>query len=127
MKNHIIIILISFSLLLTLSIDYGWRLFAFNGCSSPNIPSINEVTVTDGVASLSGTTYNSAPHFVGYISQVKDKTLYVGIRYQLITIFHSGGDFNITIPLENVDIERIYIKGKNSSELIWEKDNKKVN
>ena len=126
MRKRLIIILISVAVLLTLSIDYGWRLFGFNACST-SFPSVTEVKVADNIVNLKGTTYYSADHFVGHITEIKDKTLYVGMRYQLFTIFHSGGGFNINIPLKNVDIEKIYIKGKSSSELIWEKDNGKVN
>jgi len=121
MKKRLIITLISFIVLLTLSIDYGWRLFGFNVCSSDK-PSVTEVKVADNIVNLKGTTFYSADHFVGHITEIKDKTLYVGLRYQLITIFHGGGDFNINIPLGNVDIEKIYIKGNSSSELIWEKN-----
>ncbi|MBS4539580.1 hypothetical protein GOQ27_13985 [Clostridium sp. D2Q-11] len=124
MKKRLIIILISVTVLLTLSIDYGWRIFGFDACSS-SIPSVTEIKVEDNTVNLRGTTYYSADHFVGHITEIKDKTLYVGMRYQLFTIFHGGGSFNINISLKNVDIDKIYIKGKSSSELIWEKENKK--
>jgi hypothetical protein len=120
MGKRTVIIILSLLILTSVSIDYGWRLFGFNACTT-GFPSVTEVKVNDDVLKIKGTTFYSGDHYIGYISEIKDDTLYLGIRYQLFTVFHKGGSFNIEFPLQDVDLKEVYIKGRNSKELIWRK------
>ncbi|HKL41247.1 MAG TPA: hypothetical protein VJ962_01505 [Clostridia bacterium] len=120
MEKRTMIIGLSLLILTIVSIDYGWRLFGFNACTT-GFPSVTEVKVNDDVLKIKGTTFYSGDHYIGYMREVKDETLYLGIRYQLFTVFHKGGNFNIEIPLKDVDLKEVYIKGRDSRELIWER------
>lgn len=118
MSKRTLIIILSLLILTILSIDYGWRLFGFNACTT-GFPNVTEVKLNEDVLRIKGTTIYSGDHYIGYISEIKDDTLYLGIRYQLFTVFHSGGDFNIEIPLKNLNLKKVYIRGRDSKELIW--------
>lgn len=102
---------------------YGWRLFGFYSCDDPNSLYINSIEVEENLITLSGDTSSSADAFVGYIHEISDGNLYVGLKYTLLFgFFERQGRFDIQIMCDTKQIQKIYLKNGSVEELVWEKD-----
>jgi len=126
-KNTKIIIILSAALLVIALAAYpipryGWKLFGFSLCDSPSSVMVFDVDVSSDSVRLKGGTTSSATAFVGYVYKIKDNTLYIGMKYNLLLGFTDRiGDFDIQIPIGSDSFEKIVIKGGSSEEVIFEK------
>ena len=101
---------------------YGWRLFGFDACDNPNSLFTENIKIEENLIVLSGDTSQSAPAFVGYIYEISDGNLYVGLKYNLLFGFYERlGRFNIRIKCDTSQIKKIYFKNGNTEKLVWEK------
>jgi len=100
---------------------YGWKLFGFTLCDTTAFAT--SVDIDDNFVYLKGYTASSAAAFVGYTYRIKDNTLYVGMKYNILLGFTDrDGSFDIKIPIDNKTIDKIIIKGGSYEEVIYEKD-----
>ena len=72
----IVVIILSILLILQLAIfltaRYGWKLFAFDMCESPNVLCVETVYVTDETVHIIGNTSSSATAYIGYTYEIKE-------------------------------------------------------
>lgn len=115
--------LIFISLVLFISARYGWKLIGFNACTNPENLYVQKLDVSENTVVLSGDTIASAPTFVGYIYQVSDGNLYIGVKYNLLFGFiNRVGHFDIDLKADGSQINKIYFRDGSSQKLIWEKE-----
>lgn len=132
MKKKIIIVIASLCIVfiaIFCASRYGWRLFGFRYCSDPSMIYVEHITVdsNDDFIKIAGNTSASAPAFIGAINKLDGATLYVGMKYNLLLgFFNRDGSFDIQIPIDTKDIEKIIIKGNQAEETIWEKGGPKL-
>jgi hypothetical protein len=101
---------------------YGWRLFGFYACDNPNSIFTDNIKIEDNSVFLSGDTSQSAPAYVGYIYEILDGNLYIGLKYNLLFgFFDRLGRFNIQITCDTSQIKKIYLKNGSTEKLIWGK------
>ncbi|SNS99096.1 hypothetical protein SAMN05446037_10325 [Anaerovirgula multivorans] len=102
---------------------YGWRILGFSMCNSPSSLYAETVSVENGSVRIKGGIGSSASAYVGHIYEIKDSNLYIGVKHNtLLGFLNRWGDFDITITLDNTDIENVYFKDKNREKLIWNAD-----
>ncbi|MTI68008.1 MAG: hypothetical protein FH753_15605 [Firmicutes bacterium] len=82
---------------------------------------IKETKVTKDKVNLYVINCSSAGVFSGYTTKVKNNELYIGLKYKLFTLNISGGS-DIQIPLKQKNLQKIYLKGPNSTVEIWDRD-----
>lgn len=115
-------------LLLTISMaKFGWKLFGFDMCESPNVLYVETVYVTDESVHIIGSTASSASSYVGYTYKIKDNTLYLGIKQNLLFGFTERfGGYSFVIEEDFETLESIYLVSKDGEKCIWteEKDKK---
>jgi len=108
--------------ILFISTRYGWKLFGFNACINPESLYVQKIEVSGNSVVLSGDTLASAPAFVGYVYQVSDRNLYIGLKYNLLFGFiNRVGHFDIDLKCNESQINKIYFRDGASQKLIWEK------
>lgn len=120
--KRLVIISVCVIALIAILLTNGWRLLGFSGCTDPSntIVNVKEVNVAnDEVHIKIGPVFSSMGFCAGYITEVKDDNLYVGLKYNS---FIGKAINEIKITKKNVTFNKIYIKGPESSKLIWEKD-----
>lgn len=123
-KILLVIALIFISLVfLFISARYGWKLIGFDACTNPENLYVQRIDVSENSVVLSGDTIASAPAFVGYIYQVSDGNLYIGLKYNLLFGFiNRVGRFDIDLKCDGLQINKIYFRDGVSQKLIWEKE-----
>lgn len=87
---------------------------------------IKEIDAANNKLYIAGTTINSGMAFVGYDYSIVKDSLYLTTRYVLVNPFHKNGDFNITINSNFAEINKIYLQGKDVTDLklIWSNGSK---
>jgi len=101
---------------------YGWRLFGFSMCDSPEANHVEDIIVDDTKIFLSGGTVDSISAYVGYCCKREDDNLYIGIKHNILLGFINRlGNFNIIIKGDPISIQNIYFKNSNSERLVWNK------
>ncbi len=116
----VLLFLLILQLVIFLIARYGWKLFGFNMCESPNVLCVETVYVTDETVHIVGNTSSSATSYVGYTYEIKDNVLYMGIKQNLLFGFnyrHGGYSFELEDDLKN--IESIYLVNKEEKKCIW--------
>ncbi|HEY9059896.1 MAG TPA: hypothetical protein VIO64_05230 [Pseudobacteroides sp.] len=107
---------------LFISTRYGWKLFGFNACTSPDSIYVQKIEVSGNRVVLSGDTSASAPAFVGYIHKQSGENLYIGLKYNLVFGFvNRVGHFDIDIKCDTSQINKVYLRDGSSEKLVWEK------
>lgn len=120
-------ILLILQLVIFLTARYGWKLFGFNMCESPKILCVETVYVTDKTVHIVGNTSSSATSYIGYTYEIKDNTLYLGIKQNLLFGFNNrNGGYSFAIEDDFENIESVYLVNENEEKCIWsvEKDKK---
>ena len=72
---------------------------------------------------ITGSTSNSGLAFTGYGYTIKGDTLYLKLRYSLVSPFHNAGEFSITLNNDLANVKYIYLQGSETKDkkLIWTK------
>jgi len=81
--------------------------FVFAGCSDPQSIHVDSVDVSLGSVRLSGSTISSAMLYRGYVSQLRDGALTVGVRYGLTG--NGTGSFSERIPTGDIKPSAVYL------------------
>lgn len=97
----------------------GWRLFGFNFCANPDNILVKNIEYNEGIVKLTGNTSSSGDYFAGYTYEIKDDNLYIGLKYNLKIFSNKDGDFDVEFDINEKNINKIYIKGKNETKEIW--------
>lgn len=96
---------------------YGWKIFGFALCESAGIEQIE--AREDGVY-IRGFCPGSFPEgFLGYFSEQKNGTLYIGFKFSGIFGFFEKGDFEITVPTGE-HVSRIMLKTGSDEYCLWQ-------
>lgn len=77
---------------------FGWRLMGLRGCDRPSSLLMTAV-FEDNTVKVTGDTVNSAFGFDGYVTRVKDDTLYVGCKTRFF--WATGGPMPYEIPVDD--------------------------
>ena len=102
MKKTIVLCFLVLAVIAVVSLFFfGWRLFGFKMCDSPESVSIKEVSIEDGYINVSGMTMNSARFFDGYVVKIDGNTAYLGIKTRTFFAGSKSSQFDISIPIEN--------------------------
>ena len=119
MKKIFKIVTIALAILLILQLAvfstarYGWMLFGFDMCESPNVLCVETVYVTDETVHIVGNTSSSATAYIGYTYEIKDNVLYLGIKQNLLFGFNNrNGGYSFAIEDEFKNIESIQLVNK---------------
>jgi hypothetical protein len=130
MKKIFKIVAIVFFILLILQIAifltarYGWKLFGFDMCESPNVLCVETVYVTDETVNIVGNTSSSATSYIGYTYEIKDNILYLGIKQNLLFGFNNrNGGYSFQIEDDLQDIESICLVNEKEEKCIWSAEN----
>ncbi len=122
----IILSLLILQLLIFVSAKYGWKLYGFDMCESPNILYIETAYVTDETVHIVGNTSSSATSYIGYTYKIKDNVLYLGIKQNLLFGFKDrNGRYAFVIEDDFKNIESIYLRNKEEEKCIWSAENDK--
>ena len=126
----IVVIILSILLILQLAIfltaRYGWKLFGFDMCESPNVLCVETVYVTDETVHIVGNTSSSATSYIGYTYEIKDNVLYLGIKQNLLFGFDNrNGGYSFVIEDDFKNIESIQLINKKEEKCIWSAVNDK--
>ena len=126
----IVAIVLSILLILQLAIyltaRYGWKLFGFDMCESPNVLCIETVYVTDETVHIVGNTSSSATSYIGYTYEIKDNILYLGIKQNLLFGFNNrNGGYSFVIEDDLKNIELVQLINKKEEKCIWSAENDK--
>ncbi|MCL2106750.1 MAG: hypothetical protein FWH26_06825 [Oscillospiraceae bacterium] len=123
MKKPVKIILIFLVILLSISIfnKYGWRLFGFRLCTSPENLGISSIEMGDGVLIVTGwVPYlpSSFTGFDGYIAKQTGSTVYIGIKSKWRIGIKPR--FTLEIPIEE-PVDRIILTDSKSEVSIYDR------
>lgn len=106
---------------------YGWKLFGFSVCDSPNGMYADNITVENDEVNLRLNEVSSISAYAGYIYKIENGNLYIGIRHNmLLAIFNGKIDYNISIRTNGSKIENIYFKDNKNEWLIWNEHDGRV-
>lgn len=95
---------------------YGWKVFGFRACQDAAILSVDAAA---GSVHIRGTDTGSFPRgFCGYYAEEAENKLYVGVRFSPLWGWLSGGDFDVTIPVEG-QINQVILKTGTAERSIW--------
>ena len=78
-------ILLILQLVIFLTARYGWKLYGFDMCESPNVLYVETVYVTDDTVHIVGNTSSSATSYIGYTYEIKNNILFI---YIIILLLH---------------------------------------
>ncbi|MDR1159242.1 MAG: hypothetical protein LBK69_01265 [Syntrophomonadaceae bacterium] len=105
-----------------LGICFGWKLLGFKTCIDPASIKLEYVDADNDYIILKGYTTASDASFLGYIFEIEDGNVYIGIHYNKISgYFKNDNAFNIVIRHNLSSFSGIYIKNEANERLIWEK------
>jgi len=123
----VLLILVVLQLAIFFTVKYGWKLFGFDMCESPNVLCVETVYVTDETVNIVGNTSNSATAYIGYTYEIKDNTLFLGIKQNVLFGFNNrNGGYSFKIEDDFENIESIQLVNKKEEKCIWSaKDDKK--
>ncbi len=119
-------ILFILQLVIFLTARYGWKLFGFDMCESPNILCVETVYATDEKVHIVGNTSSSATSYIGYTYEIKDNVLYLGIKQNLLFGFSNrNGGYSFVIEDDFKNIDSIYLVDEKEEKNIWSLQNDK--
>ncbi len=113
-------ILLFLQLVIFLTARYGWKIFGFDMCESPDVLYVETVYVTDKTVHIVGNTSSSATSYIGYTYEIKDNTLYLGIKQNLLFGFDNrNGGYSFVIEDDFEKIESVCLVSKKEEKCIW--------
>ncbi len=119
-------ILLILQLVIFLTARYGWKLFGFDMCESPNVLCVETVYVTDETVHIVGNTSSSATSYIGYTYEIKGNVLYLGIKQNLLFGFNNrNGGYSFVMEDDFKNIESIHLINKKEEKCIWSAENNK--
>ncbi len=119
-------ILLILQLVIFLTARYGWKLFGFDMCESPNVLCVETVYVTDETVHIVGNTSSSATSYIGYTYEIKGNVLYLGIKQNLLFGFNNrNGGYSFVMEDDFKNIESIQLINKKEEKCIWSAENNK--
>ena len=99
---------------------YAWRFLGFKMCANPLYLQTNTVVVKDSTVHVSGFLIKGDPGYVGYIYEVKDDEMYIGLKFNAILgFFDRSSFFDINIGKKPQNVSRIYFSDNENKKLIW--------
>ena len=104
------------------SYRHGWRLFGFRYCTDPQYLTVWKLDIQDEYVYLSGAGIYSMTSYLGYVYSIENDILYVGIktRSELISFGPRNALFQLEIPTEGHDIQKVILTNKDSErEIRW--------
>ncbi len=118
-KVSLIVFIILFAIVF-LGARYGWRLFGFDYCISPQALITTKIDVRPDAITIQGDTTDSAPAFIGYIYKIDGDKMYIGLKYNLLFgFFDRDGRYDIKINCNSTSISSIYFNNKSNCNEIW--------
>lgn len=100
---------------------YGWKLGGFRACESAGI---EKVTVEENQVRIRGFYPGSFPEgFLGYYAEQVNDTLYVGFKFSGVFGIFETGDFNITIPTQDV-VTQVVVRSGEEEHTVWSEEEK---
>lgn len=127
MKNPKKFILASIPFIIAIVIIVGiigwWVYFEHGTYSDTTSITIQHIKLEVDKMRIKGVTVDSATGFGGFKYEIKDNSLYLKMRYTLVTKKHPYGDFDIAITEDFKEINRVYLQENkvNDTKLIWER------
>lgn len=111
------------ALLGSLIVGLGFFYYVEGEYASTDTIGIQSIEVLEDTIYLIGYTSSSATGFNKYMYTSDNDALYIRLKYSLVSRVIPSGDFSITINEPTVDINKIYIQGKDQKDirLVWEK------
>ncbi len=84
---------------------------------------VSDVVVNEDHIAVKGSTTYSGDCFVGYVYDITDRKLYIGLKYNLFFgIWDGDASFDIKIPCDTEAIEEVYLANEAENKLIWPND-----
>jgi hypothetical protein len=115
-----LLVLICVNSIIFLWARHGWRLWGFKDCGYPSGIYIKELIVNEDHILIKGSTGASAGAYVGYITEISDRKLYIGLKYNVLFGFlKQNGSFDYKIPFDRQRIDEIYLANEIEKRLIW--------
>ncbi|MBR0600175.1 hypothetical protein [Sinanaerobacter chloroacetimidivorans] len=121
-RKIIIFVLILFCISSTIFLwaRYGWRFWDFKMCTYPSGIYVSDVIVNEDHIAVRGSTTYSGDRFVGYVYDIADRKLYIGLKYNLFFgIWDGDASFDIKIPCDTETIDEVYLSNDVEKKLIW--------
>lgn len=118
-----VLILIAIILLACLinNSKHTWKLFGFLLCEKPNSIVIHS-TVNEGITNriiIKGKSNNDKKVYSGYTYIIKEKEMYVGIKYKYIFTANDKKDFEIVIPYSKNEVNKVFIKNNSEERQVF--------
>ncbi|MDR1616337.1 MAG: hypothetical protein LBR98_04935 [Syntrophomonadaceae bacterium] len=105
---------------------FGWKLLGFKTCIDPASIKLEYIDADDDYITLKGSVTASNASFLGYIYEIRDRNVYIGLHYNKISgYFNNNTAFELAIKPDTFsfsEISGIYIKNEADERLVWEKD-----
>ena len=124
-RKIIIAVLIFFCIysLVFLWARYGWRLWGFEMCTYPSGIYVSEIVVNKDHIAIKGSTTYSGDRFVGYVYNIVDRKLYLGLKYNLFFgIWDGNASFDVKIPCDTEAVNEVYLTNGVERKLIWPRE-----
>ena len=102
----------------------GYMFFVEGQYVSTETIGVQEIEVAEEEIHLKGLSKNSGNVFSKHTYFMEDGSLYIKLKYSIVSKFNPVGDFKITITEPTNEIKKIYIQGnkKDDTRLVWEKE-----
>ena len=102
----------------------GYMFFVEGQYVSTDTIVVQEIEVAEEEIHLKGLSKNSGNGFSKHAYVMEDGSLYIKLKYSIVSKFNPVGDFKITITEPTNEIKKIYIQGnkKDDTKLVWEKE-----
>lgn len=120
-KRLIICVIIGcllFDILMLSLYKYGWKIFGYQYCVSPQLVHVTDCEITDRKAEIRGIVVSSAEKVDGLKYHVKDNTLYIGIHCKIFWASTSSGSFHFSIETES-QVNKIVLTGEGYERVIY--------
>ncbi|MEB1808407.1 MAG: hypothetical protein LPK26_14140 [Bacillaceae bacterium] len=123
MGNFCKIVLSCLALLVSLIVGFGFFYYVEGEYAATDTIGLTTIDILEDTIHLKGYTSSSATGFSKYMYTSVNDALYIRLKYSLVSRVNPNADFSITIIEPTVDINQIYIQGKDHQDirLIWEK------
>ena len=84
------------------------------------VEGIYKTTLTENYLNITGSSSGSGDAFAGYSYEIKADSVYVKVRYVLVSKFFRSAEFDIKIEDDFSDVKRVYITNGKENRLVYE-------
>lgn len=111
---------------ITILIFLGYMFFVEGQYVSTDTIGVQEIEVAEEEIYLKGLSKNSGNGFSKHTYLMEDGSLFIKLKYSIVSKFNPVGDFKITITEPTNEIKKIYIQGnkKDDTKLVWDSNNR---